>query len=301
MFPVPVLGDEPVVIPVELDPKLEERAAHMRSLLAASARVDDARKAQDVCFEATAKLIEKQKNSLALARARGGYESAKATGNTLADELAQLKEYTDLTPAATKVIGSIESRLAALRRINEELKKHVDVLAAVVAREDNPALALADAVQAQIALHLGRGEVDEAINAYDQLVMLLDAAGQKATSDEAKAAREKLKAEWAPKDDAHKAAREYLLKTWPTLGTIPEMHGSLKRLEAEAQVCIDRKDRYTLRKLLIVFSSARVKLNELFEPLDPTSDRAAIEAAKDAGEKLAALEQKISDFVNKKE
>ena len=42
-------------------------------------------------------------------------------------------------------------------------------------------------------------------------------------------------------------------------------------------------------------------LNDLFAPLDPTADRALVENAKETGEKLAALEIKITEFVNKKE
>jgi hypothetical protein len=303
-FPVPVLGPDPVPLPFEVNPKLEAQAEHVRSLLAASVRVADARNAQTVCFEATAKLIKEQKadaNARALARARGGFQAADAADKGLTDELARLKEFPDATPAAARVITTIENNLVTLRQFNAQLEKHVKTLEAVVAREDNPALALADAVQAQIGLLLGNGDVEQAINAYDQLVTLLDAAGQKTASDEAKAARAKLKEEWAPKDDAHKKAREYLLTTWPTLGTIPEIHGSLKRIEAEVQVCIEKKDKYALRKLLILFSTARVKLNDLFTPLDATADRALIENVKEAGERLAALEIKITEFVNKKE
>jgi hypothetical protein len=303
-FPVPVLGPDPVSLPFEVNPKLEAQAEYARTLRAAAVRVADARNAQTVCFEATAKLIKEQKadaNVRALARARGGFQAADAADKALTDELARLKEFPDATPAAAQSLTLIENNLVALRQFNAQLEKHVKTLEAVVAREENPTLELADAVQEQIAGLLGRGEVDEALGAYSQLVTLLDAAGQKAASDDAKAVRDRLKGEWTPKDDAHRKAREYLLGTWPTLGTIPEIHGSLKRIEAEVQVCIDRKDRYTLRKLLILFSTATVKLNDLFAPLDPTADRAQIDAAKEAGERLAALEIKITEFVNKKE
>jgi tetratricopeptide (TPR) repeat protein len=303
-FPVPILGPEPVSLPFEMNPKLEAQAEHMRSLLAASVRVADARNAQTICFEATAKLLSEKKadaNARAFARARGGFQAAAAAHTGLTDELARLKEFSDTTPAAGKLIATIESNLAALQQVNTELEKHVKLLEAVVARENNPALALADGVQAQIGLLLGRGDVDEAINAYDQLVTLLDTADQKSARDEAKAARDKLKAEWAPKDEVHKKAREYLLETWRKLGTIPEYHGSLKQIEAEVQVCIDRKDKLALRKLLTIFAAAAVRMNELVERLDPTADAAQLKAAKEAGEKLAALEIKITEFVNKKE
>ena len=300
-FPVPVMGPEPVALPFEVDEKLEAQAANMRSLLAASVRVADARAAQTVCFEATAALIKDQKNARALERARGGYNAAKAAHATLSDEIARLKESPDLTPAAPRLITTIENNLAALQQFNVQLEKHVKTLESVVAREDNPTIALVDALNEQIELQLGRGEVDEAIGTYDHMARVCEQAKLEDLRAQAVARRDALKAEWAPKDAAHKAARDYLLKTWPALETIADIHGSLKRIEAEVQVCIDKKDRYTLRKLLIIFSAATTKLNDLFAPLDPTADAALIGAAKDAGEKLAALEQKITAFVNKKE
>lgn len=300
-FPVPVLGAEPVALEFEVDPKEEERAEHLRSLQAAATRVADARNSQMICFDATSKLVQKEKNALALERAKGGLMAADAADKQLTDEVARLKEFSDLTPAASRLITKIESNLSALRTDNAQLKKFVGTLAAVVEREDNPALTLVDALTEQIRIQLGSGEVEQAIGTYNYLIRVCEQAKLDDPKNQAIAARDKLKAEWTPKDDAHKTAREYLLKTWPTLGTIPEIQGSLKRIDAEVKVCMDRKDRYTLRKLLTIFSAATVKLNDLYGALDPTSDRAQLEAAKEAGEKLAALEQKITEFVNKKE
>jgi hypothetical protein len=300
-FPVPVLGPEPVALQFEVNEALERQAANMRNLLAASVRAADAYAAQKVCFDATTALINEQKNARALQRAKGGLAAGDAADKTLTDDLARLKEAPDLSPGAPRVVAAIETKLAALRQGNAQLEKHVKLLEAVVAREDNPALALTDVLTEQIAGQLGRGEVDEAIATYDHMARVCEQAKLDDLRTQAIANRDKLKAEWAPKDEAHKKAREYLLKTWPTLGTIPEIHGSLKRIEAEVQVCMDKKDRYALRKLLILFNAATGKLNDLFAPLDPTADRALFDAAKDAGEKLAALEIKITEFVNKKE
>jgi hypothetical protein len=297
-FPVPVLGPEPVTLPFEVNPKLEEEAAHMRTLVAAASRIADARNAQTICFDATAKLIEKQKNAEALARAKGGFNAAAETDKQLTDEIARLREQPGGHPEVAKILGSIENQLKALRAFNAELEKYVKTLEEVVKRENDPTIAAKEVqgneLQRRIVLLLGQGEIEQALAAYDQLVTLVP--------DDAKikAERDKLKAEWATKSEAHKKARDYLLKTWPAIATIADFKESLPRIEAAVDECKKNGDRHALRKLLTIFRGSLVKLNELAAGLDSNSDadRKSLEDATKVGEAMAALEAKINEFVN---
>jgi hypothetical protein len=301
IFPVPVLGTDTVTLPFEVNPKLEEQAAHLRGLLAVASRLVDARNAQTICFEETAKAIEKKKNADALARAKGGWQAADATDKYITDELNRLNDFAEKTPLAPKLIKGIEQNLQALRTFNAELAKHVKTLEDVVARENDPKLAAeqvqAEAIRARIVLLLTRGDVDEALNAYDLLLQVVR------DNAEVKAARDKLKAEWTPKNDAHARARDYLLKTWPAISTIPDFTESLKQIGPAIDLCMkpEINDRYTLRKLLMNFTSAGVKLNDLAAPLDKNSDadRKLIADAAKVGETMAALEIKITEFLKK--
>jgi tetratricopeptide (TPR) repeat protein len=296
-FPVPVLGPEPVNLPFEINPELERKAENLRGLVAAAARVADARNAQTICFEATAALIEKKKNADALARARGGFQAADAADKGIADDLARIKESPDASP---ELVRSIERQLAALRQFNVQLAAHVKTLEAVVARENDPTIAArevqAEALVTRITLLLGRGDVDEAINAYDLLVTLLP------ENADVKARRDKLKADWAPKSDAHSKARDYLLKKWPAVATVPDFRDSLPDLGRAVEECKKAGDKYALRKLLTVFTAAGVKLNDLVAPLDPNADadRKLAADAKAVAAALAALEVQITEFVDAK-
>lgn len=299
LFPVPVLGPDPVSLPFEINPKLEEEAANIRAVLAAAARVADARNGQTICFEATAKLIEKQKNAEALARAKGGFQAADAADKTLTDELAKLREQPNPHPDAARILTSVEAQLIALRQFNAQLAAHMKTLEEVVKRENDPTIAAKEvqgqALVTRITLLLGRGDVDEAIAAYTQLVTLLP------DDADVKAKRDKLKAEWAPKNEAHAKARDYLLKTWAAVATIPDFRDSLPQLTAAVDECVKNGDRHALRKLLTIFSAAAVKLNELAAPLDANAegDKKLLADAKKAGEALAALEIKVTEFVKK--
>src|SRR5262249_10470954 len=202
--------------------------------------------------DATAKLIEKQKNSEALDRATRGYKSANQYETNITEELARLKEQSDKSPDSPRLIAEIERGLAALRVLKTQLEGPIKQLEAVVARENDPTLAAREVqvqtLAARISLLLSRGDVDEAINAYDQIMTLLP------DDTETKARRDKLKAEWVPKNEAHAKAREYLLKTWPAVATIADFKDSLPQIGAAVDECIKNNDRYTLRKLLTIFS-----------------------------------------------
>lgn len=298
-FAVPVLGPEPVVLPFEVNPKLEEEAAYLRAVAGLAARTADARNAQAICFDATARLIERQKNAEALARARGGFQAADAADKTLSDELARLQEYADKPADAARILAAVQQQLAVLRQHNAQLAAHIKTLEAVVARENDPAVAArdiqAEALNERIKLLLARGELDEAITAYGQLIALFP------DDAELKARRDRLLAARQPQSPAHEKAREYLLKTWPAIATIPDFVDSLRPLTAAVDECIRAGDRYTLRKLLTVFTAAGVKLNELVDALDPTSeaDRKLFEQARAVGEALAALEARVVEAAAK--
>jgi hypothetical protein len=117
-----------------------------------------------------------------------------------------------------------------------------------------------------------------------------------------KTQRDKLKAEWKPKNAAHAKARDYLLKTWPGIATIPDFRDSLPQIGSAVEECMKNGDRFTMRKLLSIFTGSIVKLKELTESLDQNSDsdrKLAADATR-VGEAMAALETRIREFVEGK-
>jgi hypothetical protein len=299
-FPVPILGAGPITVPFDIDPAKEERAAFERAVLAAASSAADARLAQTVCFETVAKLIDKQKNKEALERAKGGAEAAENADTGLTDELARLKEQATHVESAERMaalLTKIEQNLAAVRAHNAKLRAHIKTIEAVVRRENDPAVAAKDvqaqALNARITVLLTGGDVEQALAAYDQLIALVP------DDADVKARRDKLAAEWAVKDAAHQRARDYLLKTWPAVATIPDFKESLPQIRTAVEVCKKNGDRWTARRLLTIFGAAAPKLIELTQALDPASeaDRKLIADATAVGKTLAALEQDVRTFV----
>ena len=287
-FPVPILDDAPITLPFDVDPAKEERAAFERAVLAAASAAADARLAQTVCFGEV------------LARAKGGRNAAETAALEQSGELARLREQAKTVPGAASADGlfaKIEQNLAALRAYNVQLKGHIDKIEEVVKKENDPAAAArdvqAEALNARIKLLLSGGEVDQALAAYDQLIALVP------ESAEVKARRAALAAEWKVKDDAHQQARDYLLKTWPAVATIQDFKDSLPLVRKEVDALKKNGDKWAVRKLLVAFSTAGVKLNELVTTLDPASeaDKKLLADANAVGKALAALETELRTFL----
>lgn len=306
-FPVPVLGPEPITLRFELDEADEERAVFERACLAVASRAADARTAQAATFDVVAKLIEARKNADALARARAGFEAAEAADKGLGDEVRRLREQVAKSPRAAGLLDAVDRQLASLRQANTQLAERVKDLDGVVKRAADPTgdavITQAEEVNVRIRLLLARGDVDEALNAYDLLVTLLP------DNAEVKERRDRLRQEWKPRSEAHTKARDFLLRNWPLQLTIPDMRDNLPALRAAVQTCKAAGDRYTFRKLLSIFAGTAAKLNDLVRPtdmlraLDPAveADRKLLADAKSVREALAEIEQDVQKYLQEQD
>jgi tetratricopeptide (TPR) repeat protein len=294
-FPIPVVSSDPVTLKFELDEGAEDKAAYTRSVVALAVRASDARSAQAGCFEATAKLIEARKNPDALARATAGFRATDASVAALADDLSRLRDDLHKAPEAAELLTGIERQIQDLREGNSTLAARIKDLEAVVKKETGPAAdavaVQADAANVQIGILVSRGDIDEALVAYDRLVTLLP------DNPEIKARREKLRAEWQPRSPEHAKARDYLFKAWPGLNTLAEFRAELGNFRAAVEVCKASGDRHGLRKVLTSLPAFAGKLEEQIKALDPATEAGTkgLDDAKAVRDEMVKLEQEIQD------
>jgi tetratricopeptide (TPR) repeat protein len=293
-FPVPVLGPDPVPLPFEVDAAAEDRAVFERAVLAVASRAADARKAQFDCFTEVAELIKKGNNRAALDRAAAGAEAAKAAAEVLGEEVAGLKAQEAKGPAgAAQMLANVERQLAALRAANAQLEEGVRGLRRAEGKADaaTGAAALAEDKNKLIALYLSQGRVDEALDVYAQLVTLLP------NDPEIKARRDRLAAEWAPKGEDHKQAREYLLTAWPKLATLADLRDALPQLRQAVDALKKAGDKYAFRQLGETLAGFPARLDELTKDLDATADRTSAEAAKVVRAEVEKVAQEVDEFL----
>ena len=297
--PIPVYGGEPITIPFNLDPADERRVLFERECTDLVRRVAEARITQASVFEALSKLIDARKNKDALARAVIGMAVTQSDEKELGDTLTRLRSQAVLSTQAASLLDACERQLTDIRAAHAELTKRTKELENIVARENDPGQAAqevqAESLNTRIRLLLERGEVDEALTIYDQLVTLLP------DQPEIAQRRNKLREEWKPKSDAHARAREYLTKSWPALATIPDLRESLKPLDEAVDECIRNGDTYTFHRLVAAVAALPVKVNDLVQNLDGANetDRMTLTDAQRILEVVNAIDTKVRASLKK--
>lgn len=295
-FPVPVLGG-PVVLRFVVDETQAAKAAFERECDDFRNRVVEARTAQAALFDALGVLIPTGKYQAALDRATAGQAAATAADQQLAADLAKLKESphaADALPAA--LLASADGQLRLYRGAMPTLADRIEGLKLAIEKAKDPVKFekefRARELTSRIRQMIEAGEVPDALDLYDQLIELTQ-------SDDAKAQKAKLAAEWEPKSGDAKLARAVVADVWKKASTVAEYKDAAPKLSAAADVLIRENDRLGLRNLAGAIDPAYVRLKEQADLLDGESDRAALKELQAVAEAVRAIEAKAREHVKK--
>jgi hypothetical protein len=294
-FPVPVYGDGPVTLAFEVDEQKAKRAELERASWALRARVAEAHNSFATLFSTINGLVLKNNNREALARLRDGLTRGAATEKALAAELDSLRKQpgADAGYAGTQ-LKDCDAQIQALREWQAKLKEHearLEEAAKLDPLKVETEIRARD-LKAFIEDLVGKGEVPEALDVFDELIKL--------THDDAqRLAKENLLKEWAAKTDDHRIAREVILKTWPDAQTLEEFEAAVKKLSPAIRECMKQKDKLGLRKLLNTFNPAYEKLEKLAQGLDVNikADEERLKSIRKAGEEAHEIEEQVREWL----
>jgi hypothetical protein len=294
-FPVPVYGDGPVTLAFEVDEQKAKRAELDRASWALRARVAEAHNSFATLFSTINGLVVKNNNREALARLRDGLVRGAVTEKALAAELETLRKLpgADTGYAASQLKDS-EVQILALREWQNKLKEHESRLEEA-AKLDPVKLDKefrARDLKALIEELVGKGEVPEALDIFDELIKL--------TNDDAqRLAKENLLKQWAATTDDHRIAREVILKTWPDARTLEEFEAAVKKLAAAIRECMKQKDKLGLRKLMNTFNPAYERLEGLSQGLDVNikADEERLKAIRNVVDDTHTIEEDVRDWL----
>jgi hypothetical protein len=278
MFPIPVLGTDPVTIKFEIKPEDEERAIFEAVCTDLRGRVADAALAQKALAEEMNRLIDERQNKAALSRAEAGHAATEMAIKGLSDEVKRTGEDPKAKHAvAAEVLKQCEDRLASMAGFQVKLATRITELKKVVAESKDPIRVFKEFKERDLAERIkeciARGDVDDALRAYDELIVL------RPTEQELKDKRERLQTEWAPKDEEHRRARE-AFKAWTQAKTAAEYKEAAGPLAAAADVFYRKQDKLGLRKLLNLLEPGLATLKALTEKADSNTEEGS-QALKD--------------------
>ncbi len=296
-FPIPVLGEGPVTLRFNAKPEDAVKAAFERACEDLRGRVAEARLAQLELVRALSRLIIQGKNKDALERASDGLQSLDAADKELTAELDKLKKEPGAKdPVPSSLLDAAGTQLQAIREGRGGIAQKQEELKNAVAKANDPvrfekefrAKELTDRIKQLVA----QGEVPEALDLYDQLFEVTQ-------NPEVKDQKAKLAAEWQPKNDEHRKAREYVIDEWRKAAGLAEFKAAVQPLTDAAGVLKKYDDRLGLRNLLSSFEPAYAKLKEVLDGLDPESDRASVKEVQAVSQALRQIEQDAREHLKK--
>jgi tetratricopeptide (TPR) repeat protein len=266
LFPVPVLGTEPILLAFDIDPKAEARAEFIRECTTLRARTADLFNAHVANAAALDRLITATKNRDALDRANTGRDLLIAGEKVLRDELKTLLAAEGAAdPAAQEILDRCDRLLVAVREGITQLDSTAQSLKDALAKSGSAETIEKDIrgklLAERIAALRKRGDIPEAIDAYTQLIELFPA------NEEYKDDREKLKAEWAPKDDAHRQARD-VIRLLMAAKSGDDFKDVNEKLNVAIPMLKSKKDKLGLIKLNNTFEAGYSALRELISSVE---------------------------------
>lgn len=291
-YPIPVLGTNyQHVLRFESNDDDAVKARFEQECEDLRGRVAQARLTHSELVKALTRLIVKGENRDAHERASTGLATMIATDQELAAELNRLR----LQPLAREkpfadLLASADTNLQALRKGKAGIEERVGQLKDVIAKADDPVRFekefRARELGNRITQLVETGEIPEALDLYDQLFEVTQ-------QQEHKDQKMKLLAEWEPRDDDHRKAREYVTGTWRLAKTLTEFTDGLEPLRLAVATMVKHDDRLGLRNVLSSMEPAYAKLKEILDVLDQNSetDRPSVKAVQDMTAALRKLEE----------
>jgi len=295
-FPVPVLGDGPVVVRVVLKAEDAVRAAYERECQDLRGRVAEARTANAALIDALTALILKGRNQDALDRAKAGSASLTSADAELTAELEKLKKNPAANdPIPSALLGASGDQLVAVRAAKGAVETRIGELTEALKKQADPARYekefRAKELVASIRTKVELGDVAEAFDLYDQLFELTQ-------QDDVKAQKKKLEDEWEPRGEAHKSARQFVAQTWRTTAGLAGFRDAVEPLKAALAEMTSLADRLGLRNFLSSLEPAYVKLKVILDDLDPT-DRAQVKEVQRLSQELKVIEDGVREELKK--
>lgn len=270
LFPVAIVGDEPVTLKFAIKPEDEKRAAFETTCNDLRRRVGDTFTAQTSLFKEVSRLIDIFQFKDALGRSEAGFANTDKLEKTLNDELKQLREEPEAgQPTAKAILDESERVMKSVAESQGSLTKRVAELKEAVKKNADPVRMAKEFREIELASRIKdlvkRGDIPEALDAYDQLIVLQPAA------QELKDQREKLQAEWAPKDEEHRKGRA-AMKPWTDARAQSDFKEAIPAMKLAADVMYKKRDRLGLLKLLNLFEPGYTSLKILVDALDARTE-----------------------------
>jgi hypothetical protein len=278
--PVPILGQPEVIVPilkgVRDDPLRVLEESWKRNVAEAYLIQSDLMRN----LQTLASQPDQRGEAIKLARRT--LERTLADITRLKRDRAELKDKDELKEA--------DIRLAKLAEARPEIEAFLARLEEIEAKENDPRRAEAKTKEGQAKLLESQGELEKALTIYSDLQK------QKLLGDYAAKIQE-LEGILTPKNDAHAAARRFILEAWPKL-TTPELVKGLDEAQKAFEECKKVGDKFGPKRLLDLAVPHAVRVDREKASIRPlVTPQAEIDQLNTVGTGLKKLAGEIDAYL----
>jgi hypothetical protein len=287
--PVTILGNEPTIIEVNLEPTGDAVVAADSDLRQVHNRLRDLLSKMDEDNDQLKRLLFDRKNRQALGLL-----------------ITTLRRFDDELPALAAEVATLQTNtskanagaLSELQRCIRDLKAHGDSLKKTKADLEESLGAGSDERLTGIRAMLAKAERDERDADYDTAIATYEQI-LKQSGDWPEVARRltALKKDWEPKSDAHRAARKFIYETWAKAKSIDEVEKAFAGARQAFATCKQADDKLAPRKLYL----GLVQAAGLAMRRDEELRRSDAEEAAKQMESLRNLSTALRNFLNEVE
>ncbi len=293
--PIPIIDDGLIIVGVPAGNKDEDLITFRYRML--RQKVLDAGAVQAEMFKDINALSKDPKQRVAaIVRVKQALERSRTDHGKLTGERDEVqKALAKMSPKGRPTLTGINDRLRLLKSSEGDLRNTVEALEKIEKEEKDPARVAWLTQREQARLLEKEGELGEAIAKYEK-------APEEEKTDELKKHLAGLKKLWEPVGVDHKAAREYIYGTFPTLTT-----GQLKEGTDQANkhlaVCIKADDMFgpmRLRKATLEHVKRLATEADALNPSVNIDDDKPLQAIKELLPALQKLDKDIGAYLDKK-
>jgi len=243
-LPVAIFEDRPAVVSLKIDAAAEELGQLLEAKRNLLQLHNEALLVQLERLKETSTLMGKDKLEEALNHAKVSRRTLEQDVERLNSQTESLKKEIGSHPISlaecAQYVEAFAVRKSTLNRLIFDLQQAVDVKNDPARVEQERKL---KSLYANAQLHETNFDLDEAIKVYEQIQKEFGAQPQITKR------LEQLKTEWAIKDDAHRAAREFIYKEWVKIKTAAETEAKLPKAKDALATLQKAGDQLTIYKL----------------------------------------------------
>lgn len=290
--PVAVVGDEPVVIKVQLKATESDSLFGYR-LLAWRRAVSDSLRVQITLFKELERMVSKaDTRAQALTAARAGLTRSRDDYDRLTRARADL-----MPEAKAHDLSQEDQRLKELQEGEKALRTFVKRQEEIEREENSPE-------RREALRQVERGKLLEKDAEFGKALAIYKKVLDDGFKNEDLSRHyDELRKEWDIKDDKLQDARTFIYEVWPALDTAGLDTRHLEEARKALATCKRNNDYLGPRKLFLATEAHAVRLTKELAELKPDiniDDKAPARRIKELAPKLEELARNIQDYLKKK-